>query len=326
MRKKKTSKAPEMTLDEAAAMGRFFGGFAVSAMIGGVVASGLGADKWVPATVVFWIVLTVWWRDRRKKAAARKAELEAHRSPTAGTKTVARATPARELTLDEARAQLIGLLKRIQVKKFKLKAGQLPETDDFVDWGEDWATYPLDKVDLEITYLDSNEQLSRRTISLLNAVCQFDGTLLIHAYCHSREANRSFKVHRIMSMDLDGQALDPKTYIRFLIEQSPQWKREQLEKQNADVMTVLLYIACLGTLSKKKREIITDYLTVLTKTLVTPDTIRRYDIPVKEFRAAVKKINLWEPAERQKLKYALGAMQGKTPDPIMAASIDILKD
>lgn len=198
--------------------------------------------------------------------------------------------------------------------------------DDFVEWGE--ATrYSIEPRDLEIDYINQRGQKTTRTITLQNLLRNPDGSMLVHAHCHLRDANRTFHVERMKALRIEGADADPSMFFSDILTRTPEYAMEQLDATHPDEVAALIYLGRIdGRFVKKEKEIISRYFKEAHGLEVSPDIFPSRDYTTNAYRKTVKKLNAELPNEKRVLlKKALGEIVGKSTDEMKLAAVNMLK-
>lgn len=115
------------------------------------------------------------------------------------------------------------------------------------------------KYNLRIKYTDSDGKSTQRDISV-NSIEMYDGDGSIHAYCHLRKYQRTFKMDRV------AECIDPETgefindiykYLKDKYSTSAEKSLSDFIEKNGDVLEILFYVGKADTqLKKEERAII----------------------------------------------------------------------
>ncbi len=200
-----------------------------------------------------------------------------------------------------------------------VSSSMITDKDDFIDWG-DANRYRVPAEDLLITYRNQAGHATKRKITLQTVLRSESGDLLVHAYCHLRDANRTFNASRIEKMMKDDQEVDVESYLGALVEQSPERIYERLIETREEELLALMYIAKIdGRFTKAEREIMGTYFSV------DPDTFPSFDMTAATYKKVMKVLNTWDEEKKAPLKAAMISLLGKKPDDMKKAAVGMLK-
>ncbi len=156
------------------------------------------------------------------------------------------------------------------IYKFGKSAGANKEQVEELDY-DSWegmffgeATDPRAvRCDLEITYTDANLNTTRRKITTR----EFDHSLyggVIIAWCHLRNAHRTFRFDRIKrAVDIEtGEIIkDIRTYMQHRYDTSPEAKLDHVFDTSIQAVRALLYIAKAdGRFTQREKEIYLSFM------------------------------------------------------------------
>lgn len=114
---------------------------------------------------------------------------------------------------------------------------------------------------LRIDYRDGAGSLTKRDIRLMKYGA-WEGGAILWAYCHLRQANRTFRTDRILSCtDLDtGEVISSlETWLDSKYQASPERAIEKIVDTAWDALRVLLYVSKAdGRLTQKERAVVRD--------------------------------------------------------------------
>lgn len=124
------------------------------------------------------------------------------------------------------------------------------------------------KYDFRIKYIDSDSKSTQRDISV-NNIEMYNGDGSIHAYCHLRKYQRTFKMDRVTEcIDLGtGEFIDDiYKYLKDHYVVSPEKSLSDFMEKNSDILEVLFYLGKADTqLKKEERTIICEAVRIIAK-------------------------------------------------------------
>ena len=210
-------------------------------------------------------------------------------------------------------------LTKTQEKESADRLFMRQQQDDFISW-DDSDRYRVEPEDFEIVYFNEHGQKTERKITIQTLLRSKKGQVLVHAYCHLRNGNRTFYADRIASMKKGNQELDVESFLNSLIEKSPDHVFEKLEADRGDELYTLMYIAKLdGRLTQVERAIIGDYFSL------DPDSFPSFDISTAQYKRSVKVLGTMEETQKVALREAMIKLIGKKPDDLKKATVALLK-
>jgi predicted DNA-binding transcriptional regulator YafY len=117
------------------------------------------------------------------------------------------------------------------------------------------------EANLRIEYRDGNGSLTKRDIRLMK-YGPWEGGAILWAYCHLRQANRTFRTDRILTcVDLDaGEVIENlETWLDAKYQDSPDRAIEEVIETAWDAVRVLFYVSKAdGRLTKQERGVLMD--------------------------------------------------------------------
>lgn len=231
------------------------------------------------------------------------------------------------------------LMKRLQNRPLpnkQLDTFNVPENETIED-----IILPPDITNLklnllaQITYTDAQGQISERRITIKSISESYDGDYIIQAYCHEKQAQRSFKLSRIsklVDMETGEMFSNPQQYFLDRFHDSPIGLITSCFQNLESEILVLTFVARSdGFLRKKEREIIIAF--IIKKTGKVLDTelldgeIRRTYCDTSDFRSALKLIGKKSSTDKQLiLETATNIIAtDKIPDPMELGTLDLIK-
>lgn len=221
-------------------------------------------------------------------------------------------------------------LPNTDLNKYSVAKDEIDESYDFPD---DINILKLNTL-AHISYRDIKGQRSERRITMKTIQKSNDDDYLITAYCHEKQAQRSFKLSRIdklVDMETGELFSDPSRYFTDRFMDSPIGQIAKSFQEYEPEILVLSFIARAdGVLRKKEREFIADYVqqkynsTLDAKLL--DDEIRRTYCESSDFRKSLKTISNKSETDRiQILEYATNiANSDKKLDPMEAGILKLV--
>lgn len=206
----------------------------------------------------------------------------------------------------------------------------LPERDEWeTGYLEDGSGTIEINVPVFLHYRDTKGQESSRRITVKKLV-PWNGEMAILAFCHERQAHRTFKLSGIMDMyEESGQRIEnPADFLMKCYNESPLGICRNAMDGSADQLLVLSFIArAKGRMNPKDKAAIVDYLQVkstqpLDQSIANREIgIIQCDLP--EFRKATKRLVSINDGEKERLFAAAKAMvyAAKSPDPMQIAAL-----
>ncbi|HRP91074.1 MAG TPA: NINE protein [Edaphocola sp.] len=185
-----------------------------------------------------------------------------------------------------------------------------------------------------ISYSDAKGQRSERRITMKAIQKTYDDDYIITAYCHEKQAQRSFKLSRIdklVDMETGEVFSDPSKYFIDRFMDSPIGHITQCFQEYEPEILVLSFMARAdGVLRKKERKLIADYIqhrynSTLDEKLLD-DEIRRTYCESSDFRKSLKTISDKSEIDRiQILEYITDiANADKNIDPMEAGILELV--
>ncbi|MCP5269511.1 MAG: hypothetical protein H6943_10835 [Zoogloeaceae bacterium] len=229
-------------------------------------------------------------------------------------------------------------LKIVKSTEFNNEGDDSTESDqDRDNWeGAFWDVQSPRNIEalLRIEYRDGNGSLTKRDIRLMK-YGPWEGGAILWAFCHLRQANRTFRTDRILAcVDLGtGEVIgDLKKWLDSKYQDSPDRAIEEVIETAWDAIRVLYYVSKAdGRLTKKERGILIDAICSMSKHPAInderiSDMIQSLDLPsvtafkqafgrlVKQNRPLAEKVVSWAdsmiatektvaPAEQEALDY-----------------------
>lgn len=222
-------------------------------------------------------------------------------------------------------------LPKTDLSKYNVPTNEITETYDLPN---DIDVLKLNTL-AHITYNDAKGQRSERRVTMKAIQKTYDDDYIITAYCHEKQAQRSFKLSRIdklVDMETGEIFSDPSKYFLDKFTDSPIGQITKSFQECEPEILILSFMARAdGVLRKKEREIIATYLqhkyNSTLDTQLLDDEIRRTYCESSDFRKSLKTISNKTELERtQILQYATDiANTDKKIDPIEAGIVELIK-
>ncbi|MCW7494794.1 TerB family tellurite resistance protein [Leptospira sp. 2 VSF19] len=226
--------------------------------------------------------------------------------------------------------------KNIEIPSVSKNTIKLPKKDNW-ETGylfDEESSIPLNLLTL-IEYIDANNQYSKRRITIKKMVHWYDEYALL-AYCHEREAHRTFKLSGIKSMcDLETGELisDPYNYLVQRFQDSPigRWTKFLKEFEN-EILTLVFVAKADGRMTQKERKAIYDYANIRSKETLEYETadkeIKNLYCDLKDFNNCLSKIKGLEEIEKANFISALEEIikTDKNADPMELAALEKIKN
>ncbi|SFN99151.1 NINE protein [Salegentibacter flavus] len=212
----------------------------------------------------------------------------------------------------------------------------IPENDflEEVELPEEFETIKLNSL-AQIAYKDAQGQKSERRITMYSINPTIDDDYMIKAYCHERNAQRTFKLSRITELtDIEtGEVFDnPEKYFLDRFNESPIGIITNVFQELESEILVLTFVARAdGYLRKKEREIIIAFLVNKSNMDFDLDLleneIRRTYCESKDFREALKQLSKKTIDERTTIMdLAISIVNtDKNPDPMELGALELIK-
>jgi len=205
------------------------------------------------------------------------------------------------------------------------KSTTLPDKDAWDLDAYEWDQRLPVTAELSIHYQDMKNQKSKRDITTLD-FAPIEGDVMIRAYCHSRQANRTFRASRMHTV-IDRETGEPvKNIVAYLSERynkSPEGKIRNAKKAFENELAALIFVArANGRMLKKERVMIAEYLTEAVGDTIdldfTQESLKSLNVENSQFHRALKELVNRPPEERQALIDTAVRITElpKTPDPI----------
>lgn len=124
---------------------------------------------------------------------------------------------------------------------------------------------------------------------------------------------------------------NPKEYFLALYKQTPKYKTENVLKEKAEQLSLLVFLARAdGTMRKNEREIILKYLDSQIQNLdldAAEKRVKTLQCDLRAFSQILKNAQQWPGAEKQMLLSCINQMYSlkKTPDPMEKAAFEKIK-
>lgn len=187
----------------------------------------------------------------------------------------------------------------------------------------------------QISYTDNAGQRSERRITMKAIQQTYDNDYLITAYCHEKQAERSFKLSRISKfVDLETGEIfpDPRKYFLERFNNSPLGLISKCFQEYESEILVLAFMARAdGVLRKKERDIIVDYIqskrsSTLDSNLLDVEIKRTY-CDSSDFRKSLRSIKSKSDIEKlQIFECATGIVNSdKKTDPVELGILELMK-
>ena len=207
----------------------------------------------------------------------------------------------------------------------------LPETDAWDLDAYQWEERVPVTMELSIHYMDIKDQRSERNITTLD-FAPIDGDVMVRAYCHSRQANRTFRVSRmrnVVDRESGAPIEDVTAYLMKAYSTSPEGKlRNATIAFESELLTLVFVARANGRMLKKERLLIAEYLAAATGEHLdverTQESLKSLDVTSSLFHRALKELVSRTPEERLAIiDTASQILQlQKTPDPIAAGVVN----
>lgn len=185
-----------------------------------------------------------------------------------------------------------------------------------------------------ISYKDAQGQKSERRITI-KSIYQTHGDYSISAYCHEREAYRTFKLSRINQLtDIEnGEIFDnPSEFFLERYNDSPIGQLTNVFQELEHEILVLSFMARAdGFLRQKEREIIAKYIlnrsNIDLNNEILDKEIRRTYCESSDFRKSLKKISNNPKIDKMKLFNSANEIinSDKKTDPIEIGILELIK-
>ncbi len=187
----------------------------------------------------------------------------------------------------------------------------------------------------QITYTDAQGQKSERRITIKSIYDSLDNDYMIDAYCHEKQAVRTFKLSRIsrlVDMETGETFNDPSKYFLERYTDSPIGQITKCFQELESEILILTFMARAdGHLLKKEREIIAGFIqqkhnSSLDQKLLD-DEIRRTYCESIDFRKALKNIKtILQTDKAQIIQLATDIINtDKKTDPIELGILELIK-
>lgn len=186
-----------------------------------------------------------------------------------------------------------------------------------------------------IAYIDASGQRSERRITLKSIHQTYEDDYIITAFCHEREAQRSFKLSRIEKLvDMETGEIfpEPSKYFIDRFNNSPLGLLTKCYQDLESEILILTYIARAdGYLRKKEREIISDFIqlksNVALDTILLDNEIRRTYCESSDLRKSLKLISKQSDSDRNQLYNCAKQIieTDKKTDPMEMGVLELIK-
>lgn len=212
----------------------------------------------------------------------------------------------------------------------------IPENDSLeeIDLPNEFETIKLNSL-AQIAYKDAQGQKSERRITMYSISPTLDDDYMIRAYCHERNAQRTFKLSRITELtDIEtGEVFDnPEKYFLDRFNESPIGIITNVFQELESEILVLTFVARAdGYLRKKEREIIIDFLVNKSNKSFDLDLleneIRRTYCESKDFRESLKELSKKPVDEKAQIMNLATRIVNtdKNPDPMELGALELIK-
>lgn len=249
------------------------------------------------------------------------------------------AQPVRSVRTDSLDGDLAGAKR--EFPRAAARAVQLPETDN---WETGQIAGRPDEVPvhaaLYIHYCDAQGQLSSRNITLRSIVPWEGNDIAMLAYCHEREAHRTFLASRVLqAVELDtGEIIkDVDRWLRLNFTNTPKGRIAAALKAVESECLILSYIARAdGAMRAKERQIIARFIAGADREIgidaadeVELDKrVRTIYCDYDEYRAAIDKVRDQAVEQRHAVVEAARAIinSEKRIDPAEQKAVDVLAE
>lgn len=173
---------------------------------------------------------------------------------------------------------------------------QLPEKDN---WETDYLIGTAGAIPVDILcflhYRDNQGQESKRRVTI-NQLVPWNDEYALLAYCHERQAHRTFKISGIISLaDIEtGEIIEnPVAYLTDRFKESPIGKYTALLQEIEPEVLALVFLGRVdGRLSKNEKQVIIEYIAARGQgkvdALVIDQEVRLLRCELTEFRKSLK--------------------------------------
>jgi TM2 domain-containing membrane protein YozV/uncharacterized tellurite resistance protein B-like protein len=186
-----------------------------------------------------------------------------------------------------------------------------------------------------INYTDASGQKSERRITLHSICSTYGNDYMIQAYCHEREAERSFKLSRISQitdMETGEFFTNPQKYFLDRFQDTPIGKITKcFQKLESEILVLTFISRADGFLRKKERQIIMNFILnnyeYELDNNILEDEIRKTYCESSEFRKSLKKIKEFPILKREEIfKLSIDIVNtDKSPDPMELGAIELIR-
>jgi hypothetical protein len=243
---------------------------------------------------------------------------------------------------DEAVRQRQAYLKHSESQKLNIVNRPLPkiisapyipkeEYFDQIELPDKIATIKLNIL-AQIRYSDAKDQISERRITIRKIQkSYYDTDYFINAFCHERQAERTFKLSRMSSLvDIEtGEKISDinKFFSDRFIDSPIGLISKCIQEYEAEIMTLVFIARADGYLRKKERDLINDFLSSKYPSIdysLLDGEIRNTYCNSTEFRKMLKKIR--PDCRKEIIDYSIQIVDSdKNIDQMELGMLDLLK-
>lgn len=215
----------------------------------------------------------------------------------------------------------------------------VPEAEETEETGmsdipNDFQTLKLNTL-IQINYIDSLGQKSERRITIKSITQIANSDYLITAYCHEKEAIRSFKlshIERLVDIETGEIFNEPLNYFVERFSNSPLGLLTKVFQEIESEILILSYVARSdGYLRKKERDLIANYILLRSREeldmMILDEEIRRTYCERTDLKKSLKSASLLpEENKVQLFEYAQQIVEtDKKIDPIEMGVLELIK-